>query len=121
MLLADLFDKVPANSGYIDDIDLPAIGLRPDIPYPDTVLFGQLLIQYHFSEFVDIGDLNAKHKILGEFYFVVVLEDEPATVTFQPGIAIGFPINMKAQLLEELLGAMEVAAGRNERFERKDL
>lgn len=77
---------MPANPGYVNDINLLTIGLLCDLPYTDAILFRQFFIKDSCSEFLDIADLYTEHEVLGKFRFIISLENEPTVVTLKTDI-----------------------------------
>ena len=108
-----LFNKMPANPGYVNEINFLTIGLLCDLPYTDAIRFRQFFLKDSCSEFFDIADFYTEHEVLGKFRFIISLENEPTVVTLKTDITVHFPIDIKAQILEKLFSWFKIAPRRN--------
>lgn len=110
---ASLFNKMPANPGYVNDINFLTIRLLCDLPYTDAIRFRQFFIKDSCSEFFDIADLYTEHKVLGKFRFIISLENEPTVVKLKTDKTVHLPIDIKTQIPEKLFSCFKIAPRRN--------
>ena len=103
---------MPAHTGNIDNVYLPAIGLLHDIADADVVFFGQLFVDHALPESFNIVHLYAQHKVLGKLRAVICLKDEPAFIALKTCVTISLPVDLKTQFYKKLFGAFIIAPRR---------
>ena len=108
--MRELFNKMPANSRNIDQRDFFAVWLWLHLTYADTKSFRYLFFYQAIPEFFDIAYPHTQHKIFGKVHFIVLLQDKFASVFFKAYISPCIPTDGKSKFLEELLGALKIAA-----------